>query len=74
MTIGALTALPVVGDLVKTGLPVLGDIVKAVAPLLQPFADALAKQIAGKEEAPPSKTIEFPMEKDAGTLTISFKQ
>lgn len=74
MTIGALAQLPVVGDLVKTGLPVVGDIVKAVAPLLQPFADALAKQIASKEEEPPSKTIELPMEKGAGKIAISFKQ
>ncbi|WP_226477397.1 hypothetical protein [Pseudomonas sp. MWU16-30323] len=72
MTIGALAALPVVGDLLKAAIPVVGDIVKAVTPLIQPFADALAKKIGGEEQEPPSKSIEFSKGLDAEKLTITF--
>lgn len=41
MSIAALTALPMVGDLVKAA----ADITKSVAPLIQPFADVAAKTL-----------------------------
>ena len=43
MSIGALAALPIIGDLAK----VAGEITKAITPLIQPFADAAAKKLAG---------------------------
>ncbi|MCF5022545.1 putative membrane protein [Pseudomonas lurida] len=41
MSIGALAALPIIGDLAK----VAGEITKAITPLIQPFADAAAKKL-----------------------------
>ncbi|MCF5144055.1 hypothetical protein GIW41_22595 [Pseudomonas sp. PA-6-1D] len=74
MNISPLTALPVVGDLLKTALPVVGDAIKAVAPLIQPFADAIAKKIgAGKAQAT-SQTIEFSSDANAQKLSIKFTQ
>ncbi|EFQ61665.1 MULTISPECIES: hypothetical protein [Pseudomonas] len=74
MAIGAMAALPVVGDLLKTALPVVGDIVKAVTPLIQPFADAVAKKIGTEEETQPSKSIEFAKDAKIEKLMITFKQ
>ena len=74
MTISALGTIPVVGDLLKTALPAVTDLVKAVAPLIQPFADALAKQIADKDQASPSKPFELPKDSKPEKLTINFTQ
>lgn len=54
MSIGALAALPVVGDIAKA----VGDITKAITPLAQPFADVLAKAL-GDALQPQDKNIEF---------------
>ena len=74
MTMSPLSAIPVVGDLLKTALPAVADIIKAVTPLIQPFADAMAKKIGGEDKAPPSKPIEFPKDSTSEKLTINFTQ
>jgi hypothetical protein len=54
MSIGALAALPVIGEVAKA----TGEITKAVAPLVQPFADVLAKSL-GKALESENKTVDF---------------
>lgn len=68
MSIGALAALPIVGDLAK----VAGDLAKAAVPLAQPFADVLAKAL-GNALDPESKTVDFSstQEKEARPITYT---
>ena len=54
MSIGALAALPAVGEVAKAA----GDITKAVAPLVQPFADVLAKALGDTLESQ-NKPVDF---------------
>ena len=72
MTINALSALPVVGDLLKAALPVVGDVVKAIAPLLQPFAEAAAKKIAGESTGSPTEPVNFASPPAEAKQTITF--
>ncbi|MDO9346177.1 hypothetical protein [Pseudomonas pergaminensis] len=57
MTIGALAALPIIGDLAKAA----GEITKTITPLIQPFADAAAKKLFAEDTTDQSeqKKIEF---------------
>lgn len=58
MTIGALAALPIIGDLAKAA----GEITKTITPLIQPFADAAAKKLFAEEDSndqSEQKKIEF---------------
>ncbi|MHA4969320.1 hypothetical protein ACX0KY_22515 [Pseudomonas extremorientalis] len=71
MTIGALAALPIVGDVVKTA----GDITKSLAPLAQPFADVAAKTL-GKmlDQAfePTKKSVDYSNTLELGNRTLKF--
>jgi uncharacterized membrane protein len=72
MTINAMSALPIVSDLLKAALPVVGDVVKAIAPLLQPFADAAARKIAGESTDSTSAPVNFASSPAEAKQTITF--
>ncbi|MBA1294847.1 hypothetical protein G7025_15935 [Pseudomonas lurida] len=67
MTIGALAALPIVGDLAKAA----GDITKSLAPLAQPFADVLAKALGNALE-PQNKTVDFSSAQETAKRQVIF--
>lgn len=71
MSIAALTALPMVGDLVKAA----ADITKSVAPLVQPFADVAAKTLGDalkKNTEENTRKIEFDFTEKKLTKTITY--
>ncbi|WP_339496252.1 hypothetical protein [Pseudomonas canadensis] len=71
MTIGALAALPIVGDLVKTA----GDITKSLAPLAQPFADVAAKALGKMLDQTfesTQKSVDFSNTQEIGKRTLTF--
>ena len=67
MSIGALAAIPVVGELFKAG----ADLAKSAIPLAQPFADVLAKALGNALE-PQNKTVDFASAQETTNRTINF--
>ncbi|KAF1028954.1 MAG: hypothetical protein GAK37_01972 [Pseudomonas sp.] len=71
MSITALTALPLVGDLAKAA----GEITKAVAPLVQPFADVAAKTLGDvlkNATAENEKKVEYDCAEKKLTQAITY--
>ena len=67
MSIGALAALPVVGEVANAA----GEITKAVAPLVQPFADVLAKTLGDTLESQ-NKSVDFSSAQETDKRTVNF--
>ncbi|KTC62521.1 hypothetical protein AO262_04740 [Pseudomonas fluorescens ABAC62] len=67
MSIGALAALPVIGQVAQAA----GDITKSIAPLLQPFADVLAKSLGNALDSK-DKSIEFSEPKETQKNSITY--
>ncbi|MDY7068276.1 hypothetical protein PsexTeo8_47790 [Pseudomonas extremaustralis] len=67
MSIGALAALPLVGEVAKAA----GEITTAVAPLVQPFADVLAKALGEALESN-SKTVDFSDAQETDKRKVNF--
>lgn len=67
MSIGALAALPLVGDLAKFA----GDALKTITPLAQPFADVLAKALGNALE-PQNKTVDFSGTQDTENRKVTY--
>ena len=67
MSIAALAALPIVGEVAKAA----GEITKAVAPLAQPFADVLAKALGNALE-PQSKTVDFSSAQETEKRKVTY--
>lgn len=67
MSIGALAALPVVGELFKAG----ADLAKSAIPLAQPFADVLAKALGSALESQ-NKPVDFASTQETKNRPINF--
>ncbi|KWU50788.1 MULTISPECIES: hypothetical protein [Pseudomonas] len=67
MSIGALAALPLIGDVAKAA----GDITSAVTPLVQPFANVLAKALGNALE-PQNKNLDFSSLQETTKRTLTF--
>ncbi|MBN0980326.1 hypothetical protein HBO03_24810 [Pseudomonas sp. WS 5086] len=71
MSMSALAALPVIGELAKAA----ADITKSIAPLIQPFADVAAKTLGDtlkNTSDEQSKSIDFDTAKKEQSVTITF--
>ncbi|TFF06063.1 hypothetical protein EXW72_18380 [Pseudomonas sp. BCA14] len=67
MSIGALAALPIIGDAAKA----VGEVTKAVAPLAQPFADVLAKALGNALDSQ-NKSLDFSSTQETAKRTLTF--
>ena len=71
MSMSALAALPVIGELAKAA----ADITKSITPLIQPFADVAAKTLGDtlkNTSDEQSKSIDFDTAKKEQSVTITF--
>ncbi|KAA0943844.1 MULTISPECIES: hypothetical protein [unclassified Pseudomonas] len=71
MSMSALAALPVIGELAKAA----ADITKSIAPLIQPFADVIAKTLGDtlkNTTAEQNKSVNFDATIKAQNKTIMF--